>query len=145
MKYDLNTKHHVKQFYMRAKELKKRGALVDLTDKSKRSRNQNNYLHLLFSAFAIEYGCSLDHVKQVILKEDVCPDVFMYERTLKSFEVVPHKRSTSDIPKEKMTECIGRFKEWSAKEAGIELPDATDQGWLRSIELEADRMKHYLK
>lgn len=145
MKYDLQQKHEIKKMYLRLKQLVKKGALTEVLDKSKRSRNQNNYQHLLFAAFALEYGCSLDYAKQVIYKEIVCPEVFMYKRPLKNDDIIEEKRSTRDIPKETTTMCIKHFKEWSAKEAGIPLPDATDQGWLRQIELEAARMSHYLK
>lgn len=145
MKYDLEQEHQVIRFEARCEELKKRGALVDLTDKSKRSVNQNNYMHLLFSAFAMEYGCSEHYAKQNVFKGTVCPDIFVYFRTSKTGVKLREKRSTASIPKEQMTESINRFKEWSAKEAGIPLPEATDQGWLRSIEVEAERMKEYLK
>lgn len=144
MKYDLAQEHEIKRIYMRLKQLETKGALVDLTDKSKRSLSQNNYMYLLFACFSLEYGCSLDYAKQIVFKEMVCPEVFMYERKNKFGITIPEKRSTANIPKEKLTECIGRFKEW-AGQAGILLPEATDQGWLRSIELEADRMKQYLK
>jgi len=144
MKYDLTHKHDIKRLYLRLKQLVKKESLVDLTDKSTRSLNQNNYIHLLFTYFAIEIGSSLDYVKQYVFKEMVCPEVFLYNRTLKSGEVIQEKRSTAKIPKETLTECIKKFKEWSAREAGIPLPEATDQGWLRSIEVEAERFKHYL-
>lgn len=144
MKYDLQHKHDTKRLYLRLKQLVKKKSLVDLTDKSKRSLNQNNYAHLLFSAFAIEYGCSLTYAKQIVFKEMVCPDIFVYEKINNLGVTIKEKRSSADILKEKMTECIGRFKEWSGKR-GIPLPDATDQGWLRSIEVEASKMKEYLR
>ena len=145
MKYDFTQKHEIRKFYFRAKKLVQKQALVDMTDKSKRSLSQNNYLHLICTAFALEYGSSLNYVKQKILKKVVCPDIFVYEKMVKNGERIKEVRSTADIPKEQMTEVISRFKEWSAMEAGIDLPNATDQEWLRQIEIEASRMAHYLK
>ena len=37
---------------VRYEHLKKKGAVVELTEKTNRSLNQNSYLHLLFGIFA---------------------------------------------------------------------------------------------
>ena len=143
MKYDFEKDSEIKRFDLRVKTLKEKRALVEFTDKSKRTLSQNNYSHLLFAAYAIEYGCTMDYAKQVVLKEEVCPDVFMYKKQSKFGDTINEKRSTADIPKELMAKCISRFKEYAGIN-GIHLPDAENEEERRSLEVMIERMSDYL-
>jgi phosphopantetheine adenylyltransferase len=100
-------------------------------------------VHLLYNAFAIEYGCSANYAKQTVFKEMVLPDVFVYHKENKFGVIIKEVRSTKDIPKEQMTKCISKFKEWSGMQ-GIYLPDAENKEEIRSLEIMIDRMQDYL-
>ena len=52
MKYDLTNDRDKEKFKARVNQLFERGAYVELTDKSNRSKKQNAYLHVILSAFA---------------------------------------------------------------------------------------------
>ena len=136
------------RFKHRLTKLYERGALVDLTDKSKKSKkslSQNGYFHLIVSYFALEYGETADYVKQNIVKQVVCPDVFVTERAnRKTGEMRPDLRSWSDLTKEECSLVIDRFLNWSSKEAGIRLPDPSDLASIQAVRVEVDRNRAYI-
>lgn len=68
MIYDLNDNHDKKRFQTYTNKLLNGGNLVELKSLNKRSLKQNNYLHLILSAFAIETGYSLECVKTNFFK-----------------------------------------------------------------------------
>jgi hypothetical protein len=70
--------------------------------------------------------------------KQVSSDIYYYKKKDRQFI-----RSSADLNKEEMAKTIDRFMEKS-KEAGYELPLATDQDWLRMIENEVERNRRYL-
>ncbi len=129
---------------VRYEHLKKKGAVVELTEKTNRSLNQNSYLHLLFGIFAIEYGCSIRFVKDRFFKETVNPDLFVTKRRDKILGDIIELRSSADLSVEEMTTAIDRFKIWSSQEAGIFLPDSFTKEERYELERLMDRNKRYL-
>jgi len=129
---------------VRYEHLKKKGAVVELTEKTNRSLNQNSYLHLLFGIFAIEYGCSIRFVKDRFFKETVNPDLFVTKRRDKILGDVTELRSSADLSVEEMTTAIDRFKIWSSQTAGIFLPDSFTKEERYELERLMDRNKRYL-
>lgn len=101
-----------------------------------RSLAQNNYLHLILSAFGAHFGYTLEESK--LLYKKFSSDIYFYTKNEHQFI-----RSSADLNKEEMAKTIDRFMEKS-KEAGYELPLATDQDWLRMIENEVERNRRYL-
>lgn len=91
-----------------------------------RSLKQNAYLHLLLADFGMHFGYTVEESKQIFKK--CSADIFSYERNNTTFWL-----STADVDSKQMTDAIDRFKDYSAN-AGHQLPDATDEDWLRSIE-----------
>lgn len=91
-----------------------------------RSLRQNNYLHLLLGAFGMHFGYTLEEAK--IIYKEINSSVYKYKKKGRTF-----LRSSADIDKDEMTRSIDQFRLKSA-EAGCELPLATNQDWLRSIE-----------
>ena len=145
MLYDLSNIVDQNRFKHRLAKLYERGALVDLTDKSKKSLSQNSYFHLIVSYFALQYGETTDYVKQEIVKRLVCPDVFVTERAnRKTGEMRPDLRSWSDLTKEECSLVIDRFLNWSSKEAGIRLPDPSDLASIQAVRVEVDRNRAYI-
>ena len=52
----------------------------ELTEKKpKRSLSQNNYLHLILSWYALEYGETLDYIKVEVCKKQLNKDIFEFE------------------------------------------------------------------
>lgn len=120
------------------------GKTFELTEKKKtRSISQNSYLHLLFSWFALETGYTSEEVKQEIFKKIVNPNTF-YDGEYGELVKIERWRSTSNLDTKEMNLCIDRFRDYSAKEAGIYLPEPHDLALLDEIKLQIENNKQYL-
>lgn len=145
MLYDLSNALQAESFKTRCNFLYKKGGIVELNDKANRTKKQNAYLYLLFGYFGVETGNNVETVKNEYFKAAVNPDYFVrqkYDSVLKHDRT--YLRSTRDLTVEEMCICIDRFKIWSAKEAGIYLPDAEDKEKVRYMELEVERNNKFL-
>ena len=120
-----------------------RGAVVELTEKTFRSKNQNSYLHLLLGVVAMETGNTLEDVKREYFKDLVNPDIFRSYRTDNRGNTIRVYRSSAEVSKEEMSIAIDRFKKWGA-ENGIYMPNPGDESLLREIAIEMGRNKTYL-
>lgn len=144
MQYNLSSPYDRERFTAKAKALTEKGGIVDLTEKTLRTINQNSYLHLIIGALAIEVGVSLEYAKQEYFKRLVNPDIFVEKREDKlQGKVVDMLRSTAIVPKEQMSVAIDRFKNW-ARENNIFLPNPGDKGLLAAIQFEMSRNQTYL-
>lgn len=131
----------------RAKE--RLGYLIDkkktfeITEKKpKRTYSQNNYIHLLFAWFALEYGETPEYVKQEIFKKLVNPQIFLTEYVnYKTGEVRAAWRSTADLNTKEMTTAIDNFRDYASKEAGIYLPTPDDLNSLNEIERQVNNLQ----
>ena len=131
----------------RAKE--RLGYLIDkkktfeITEKKpKRTYSQNNYIHLLFEWFALEYGETPEYVKQEIFKKLVNPQIFLTEYVnYKTGEVREAWRSTADLNTKEMTTAIDNFRDYASKEAGIYLPTPDDLISLNEIERQVNNLQ----
>ena len=112
----------------------------------RRSISQNSYLHLILTWFAIEYGETVDYVKQVIFKQWVNEDIFSDSYTNpKTSKTRPRLKSTSELNSKELTESIERFRNWSSKEAGIYLAEPNDLASIDQMETEISKHnKSYL-
>ena len=79
MLFNLKNVFEQEKFREKVVELENKGAMVELKEKRGRSLNQNSYLHLLLSAFALQYGYTLDEVKTHFYKLVVNKDIFLRE------------------------------------------------------------------
>lgn len=137
MKFDLKWQPEIKKAYAYLIELDKKNVIVEIIRVSpKRTLNQNSYLHLIIGAFAEHFGYTLAEGKEVY--KDINKDIYYYKKKQRFF-----KRSSADLTVEEMAKSIDRFREASAGQ-DFPLPLATDQKWLREIENEIERSKHYL-
>lgn len=127
-------------------QLIKDGKDFQLTEKRfKRTIKQNAYLHLIISYFALETGYTTQEVKQEIFKKIVNPNTFYDGQKEKIHSVILDQwRSTADLNTEELTLCIDRFRDYSANEANIYLPQPSDLNHLREIEIELENNKTYL-
>ena len=115
----------------------------EITEKKpKRTYSQNNYIHLLFAWFALEYGETPEYVKQEIFKKLVNPQIFLTEHVnYKTGEVREAWRSTADLNTKEMTTAIDNFRDYASKEAGIYLPTPDDLNSLNEIERQVNNLQ----
>ena len=145
MIYNLSSPLDVQNAKTRLELLIKRGCIVELTEKKqKRSLNQNAYLHLLLGYFASQTGNTLEWVTQQYYKKLCNPDLFIGEREDLFLGRVKYVRSSADLRTDEMNLSIERFRNWSAAEAGIYLPEATSEAEIAALQVEVERYKTYL-
>ena len=143
MLYDLQSELSRKQFSARVKHLWEKGTLVELTDKSRRSLNQNSYLHTILGVLALETGNTMEVVKREIYKKRINPDLYVRVKTDPLLGEVETLRSSRELSKEEMSLSIDRYKRFCA-ENGIYIPEPGDDEVLRQIEYEMARSQKYL-
>ncbi|GIM61140.1 hypothetical protein CAPN008_11900 [Capnocytophaga canis] len=110
--------------------------LFEITEKKpKRTYSQNNYIHLLFAWFALEYGDTPKYVKQEIFKKVVNPQIFKTEfANRKTGEIREEWRSTADLTTKEMTIAIDNFRDYAVISYGIYLPKSDEVVYLQEIE-----------
>lgn len=143
MIYNLSTPLDRERFAARANQQLQKGSVVELTEKTLRSYNQNSYLHLLIGTIAMETGVSLEYAKREYFKKLVNREIFIrkeHDRFSGEIEII---RSSADLSVEEMRISIDRFRMWAA-EQGFYLPSPEDKDRLRDIEIEMGRMRQYL-
>ena len=143
MQYDLTSDLQRNAFITRCNSLLEKGVVVDLSEKTFRSRNQNCYLHLLIGVVAMETGNTLDYCKEWYFKRLCNKDLFVTTKTDRFAGEVEVIRSSADLTKEEMSMAIDRFKRWGS-ENGIYMPNPNDESLLREIAIEMGRNKAYL-
>lgn len=145
MLYDLSNELQAAQFNTRAASLVKKGVIVDLTEKKpRRSTNQNSYLHVILSYFAVETGNTLEWVKQQYFKKLVNPSIFIRETTDKYLGKMKILRSSADLDVGEMSTAITRFRNWSSSEVGVYLPSADEERLIQLMQIEIERNKEYI-
>lgn len=106
---------------------------------------QLKYAHLIMSWFALEYGEQLEYIKLEYFKKLVNPAIFQYEFINRiTAEVRIEYKSLADLTKDELTLAIGRFRDYSSKEAGIYLPEPKDLALLREIEIQVKNNEQFL-
>lgn len=143
MIYNLAMPLDRERFSTRANILLQKQAVIDCTEKTLRSGNQNSYIHLLIGVVAMETGVTIDYAKREYFKKLVNRDIFVRKVTDKFCGEGEDIRSSASLSVEEMTMAIDRFKRWGA-ENGFYFPDPLDEARLKDIEIEIGRMRHYL-
>ena len=144
MVYDLDNPLQRTQFLARAEHLASKGGAVELTSKKPYSSKSNNYLHAIIGYFALPYGETIDYAKTEVFKKAANAELFWVERENDLRGRYRTLRSTSSLTQEEMATAIDRFRDWSAKEAGVYLPSPDDFEAMRQVEMEIQRNKQYL-
>ncbi len=143
MLYDLSSELQRESFLVRVEQLLTKRCVVELTEKTFRTRNQNSYLHLLIGVVAMETGNTLEYCKEWYFKRLCNKDLFVTTRTDKFAGQVEVIRSSADLTKAEMSMAIDRFQRWGA-ENGIYMPQPGDESLLREIAIEMGRNRAYL-
>lgn len=145
MIYDSNISLDVKRSTERLRYLIQNQKVFEIKEKRKiRSISQNRYLHLILGWFGLEYGYSLEEVKQHIFKEQVNSDLF-YDGEKEGVVTIHRWRSTATLKSDEMTLAIDRFRDFSSKQ-GCYLPEPSDIGAINEMErqLSKNSSKQYL-
>ena len=143
MQYNLATDLDQERFVNRANALLQKGVIVELTEKTFRSPNQNRYLHLLIGVVAMDTGVGLEYAKREYFKKLVNKDIFVIKKSDRFAGEVEDLRSSADLTIEEMSMAIDRFKRWGA-ENGFYMPTPDDTSLLKEIEIEMGRLRMYL-
>lgn len=141
MLYNLNDEFSRKKFSTRVRALWDRRSLVELTDASKRSLRQNNYLYLCLGLIAKETGNSLEVIKQYY-KEQICPDIYVSFKEDKVLGRIKVLESSAKIPKELMSQSIDRLRMFAAN-IGIYLPPPEDEQAITQAAMEVSNAQNY--
>lgn len=146
MWFNLKNVFELEKFREKVTELENKGAIVELKEKRGRSLNQNAYLHLLLSAFALQYGYTLDEVKTHFYKLVVNKDIFLREGVDKlTGECYKYLRSSADLTKDEMSKSISDFKSYAKEEAGFDFPDSDEYIALLHIQYDIQKNEQYLQ
>lgn len=83
----------------------------------KRSLSQNSYLHLLLSWFSIEYGESVEYVKENYFKRLCNREIFVEVIDDKYLGKAERLRSSASLDSREMTTAIEKFRNWASSDA----------------------------
>lgn len=146
MKYQLKNPMDCQKFKQRVNELYGSGCVVELKKiNPNRTLSQNKYLHVILGYFALEFGDSLEYVKEMFFKQVVNREIFEVEiANRKTGEIRKGLRSTSELDTKELTLAIDRFRDYASKEAGIYLPQPNEKEYLMQIQIEMEKAEQYL-
>jgi hypothetical protein len=148
MIFDTSNPDMRKKAINRIKHLLDKNAKIEVLEKNKnRTYSQNNYLHLILGWYALEYGDTVEEIKQEHFKKIVNPDIFKTEFVnMKTGEVRDRWKSTAELNTEEMSAATERFRNYSIKTLNLYLPEPKDLVHLEEIEnqLEQYHNKIYL-
>lgn len=139
MRYNLTHKTNVTKAKERFEYLIEKGSNIELKEiRAKRTLKQNAYLHLLLAKFALEFGYTIEQVKQDVFKRLVNREAFIV--VSKGLEVC---RSSKDLETHEMTNCIEKFRNWSQTECNLYLPSPNEKEFLNSIRNDIHKYENY--
>lgn len=143
MQYNLSNQLDRERFKKRCNFLFTKGAVVELTEMTAKTLQQNSYLHLLIGVVALETGNTMEYTKREYFKRLVNPDLFVVSKNDPFAGAVADLKSICDLTKEEISIAIDRFKRWG-NENGFYLPNPNDEALLRDIAIEMGRQRAYL-
>ena len=116
MLLDTSKPFEAKKALTRMKFLIDKGAKIELLEKKpRRSLRQNNFLHAIFTVFAIELGEHPEYVKQYIFKQVVNPETFKKDFVnKKTGEIREMWLSTSELKSDELSLAIERFRNFAS-------------------------------
>lgn len=144
MLYDLKNPLDRERFKRRCNALFKKQGIVELSEKTIRSNQQNRYAHLLMGYLAIETGNTLEYVKEVFYKRAANKDIFVRIKDDELLGQTEYLRSSANLSQEEFSLSIDRLRDWSSQVAGIYLPSPNEEQLLASIEVEMSKYKQWI-
>lgn len=146
MLYDLSNDLQAENFKSRCNMLFKKKCIVDLTEKkTQRTIRQNSYLHAALGYFGLQFGYTIEEVKEWYFKETCNPELFVRIKTdIFTGKERKYLRSSANLDTGEMTIAIERFRNWAADKAGIYIPSPEEHRLIEQMEIEVQRGKLYL-
>lgn len=145
MIFNLNNNYEHQKFKDYVNKLFVQKAIIEVKKKPlNRSLSQNNYLHLILSYFASQYGCSSNEAKVDFYKRLCNKELFQRKTINKLGNEVSFLRSSSQLTTLEMTTSIERFRNWSSGEAGIYLPAPNEHQMILYVQQEIERSKDFI-
>jgi hypothetical protein len=118
MLYNLKSEFSVTKFREHVERLIKSGKQCELKEvRKKRTSNQNNYVHALFSYWGAHQGYTTEESKTIIKRQ--CG--LVYEKDGHKFLT-----STASLDVKEMSEFIEKFRNWSSAICDVYLPTAEE-------------------
>lgn len=144
--YDLSNPLSLERFNVKSEALKKKGCIVELTEKKpQRSNEQNRYLHVAIGIVALEFGETMDYVKEYYFKKLCNRDLFViYKDDKRIGRTIAATRSSKELTTDEMTIAIERFRNWAAGE-GCYIPSPDEHRMVQLMEIELERNKELIR
>lgn len=140
MKYDLSDNTHAQKAYDYLESCMQKGQTVEIKVKRPRvSVPQNAYLHVCFTALALEVGCSIEQAKD-ICKRHICPNIFLVH-----FEGIETVRSCAELDTLETTTVIEMLRTHMVEFWGEYIPAPDEQAAILEIENESIKQQQYLE
>lgn len=141
MIYQLSENQEVEKLRQKVEYYIEKGELVELKAITKRSLNQNRYLHLLINFVAGEVGETPEFIKESVFKIEANRVIFMVEHESTSLnKTVRYIRSSADLTKEEMTQAIEKFRDFCSLNYGIYLPAPDEDEMVKALLIQANNM-----
>lgn len=140
MKYNMESDQEKEQAAKYFDKLYHTDKIIELKIvRKQRTLNQNSYLHLLLTDFALYFGYTLEEAKHLfkVLNKDI------FEYNSSNNNKVVFMRSTADLDTKELTVAIDRFMQASAKQ-GHELPVTPSNDYANYIENEMESKQQWL-
>lgn len=145
MIYDTRNNTEVERLHEYVVKAIDNGWVIDVKRKLPiRTNQQNRYLHVILSAFAMELGYTIEEVKQRFFKCACNKEIFQRKHRNGKGKVVTTYRSTASVTTGELTTAIERFRRWSEIEHGVYLPEPYEDEKLLAIEKQMQQYTEFL-
>lgn len=144
MRYDGTNMLHAAQARAKLEKLIRDGKVFDLTEKKpQRSISQNSYLWLTISYWGVQTGYTKDESEAVY--KNVNKDIYYVKKELAGENVV-YVRHTYELDTAEMSASIEKWRNWASQNESfpVYIPSPDEYRLVSLMEMEVERMKHYL-
>ena len=144
MRYDGSNELHAAQARARLEKLIRDKKVFDLTEKKpQRSLNQNAYLWLTISYWGVQTGYTKNESEAVY--KNVNKDIYYVKKELAGENVV-YVRHTYELDTAEMSKSIDKWRNWASQNESfpVYIPSPDEYRLVSLMEMEVERMKHYL-
>lgn len=118
MKLDLNQDFDKQKATTYLGKMMEKGSFIEIKEiRSKRTINQNSYLHVCFSIIALDLGYTLQEIKTVLKRQYG----MTYEKNGNKF-----LKSTTELDTVEMTHFIDWLREFSMDQFGVYIPTSEE-------------------
>lgn len=144
MKYNLSSPNDQKKAFAYLNKLKQKGAKIELREITKRSLQQNSYLHVCITFVAMQVGSTIEYVKTELYKKQANRDLYVISKNTEKLGVIEDIRSSTKLSKEEMAKSIDNFIEYIFQKTQIVIPPASNEEFLFWVMQEYEKQQQYL-